>query len=427
MPPKNRKPRRTGAGLRGVRRKLRTAFRLAEPRVRLALRHHRNTRGRPMTFRRRPYLLPIYLDRSTERVFKKSVQCGISEFLIIDAFESAARGLACLYVMPTQEKRDKFVANRVTRAINVSAHYRWLVRSGPGKANSSRMKHLGDGVISFVGSNAENEFVEFPADLVIVDEVDRCNLNNLPLARDRLAASPHKLIAYASTPTYAEVGIARLYDESDAREWHVRCDHCGRRQPLDFFTNVVRQTGTDEYELLDREWAGTNHDDTTTRRGKQISNHKQQIANKHQEPNSKSETAGGATPHEPSAPTDDHDGTTTRRGKQVSNPRQQIANRHQEPNSKSETAGGAAPYEPSAPTDDHDGTTTRRGKQISSPEQQITNKYQAPNSKSQTAGGAAPHEPSAPTDGHDGTTTRRGKQISNHKQQIANKHQEPNS
>ncbi|MFW6108062.1 MAG: phage terminase large subunit family protein, partial [bacterium] len=286
MRPKNRKPRRTGAGLRGVRQKLRAAFRLAEPRVRLALRHHRNTRGRPMTFDRRPYLLPIYLDRSAERVFKKSVQCGISEFLIIDAFESAARGLACLYVMPTQEKRDKFVANRVTRAINASPHHRRLVRSGPGKANSSRMKHLGDGVISFVGSNAENEFVEFPADLVIVDEVDRCNLNNLPLARDRLAASPHKLIAYASTPTYAEVGIAALYDESDAREWHVRCDHCGRRQPLDFFTNVARQTGTDEYELLDREWQGAPNPKSEARHAQQIPNHK------HQAPNNKSQSGG---------------------------------------------------------------------------------------------------------------------------------------
>ena len=242
--------------IRRLRRRVGAAFRLAEPRVRLALRHHRTTRGGPMTFRRRPYLLPIYLDRSPERVFKKSVQCGISEFLIIDAFDSAARGLACLYVMPTQQKRDKFVAHRVTRAINASPHYRRLVRVGPGRANSARLKHFGDGVISFVGSNAENEFVEFPADLVIIDEVDRCNLNNLPLARDRLAASPHKLIAYASTPTHAEVGVAARYDESDAREWHVTCEHCGHRQPLDFFVNVARRTGNDEYELIDREWDG---------------------------------------------------------------------------------------------------------------------------------------------------------------------------
>ncbi len=208
-----------------------------------------------MTFEHRHYLLGIYRDRSQSRVFKKAVQCGISELLIIDALEAASRGLACLYVMPTQNKRDTFVANRVSRAITASAFYRRLLRSGTGKANSTGLKHFGPGVISFVGSNAENEFIEFPADLVIVDELDRCSQTNMPLVRDRLAASPHKLAAYASTPTHVEFGVARLFDQSDAKEWFVRCEACGTAQLLDFFKNVIRQEGEDQYDLLDRKWA----------------------------------------------------------------------------------------------------------------------------------------------------------------------------
>ena len=223
-------------------------------RVEFALLRHTNTRGGLMSFDRRPYLLPIYLDRSRERVFKKSVQCGISELLIVDALESAHRGLACLYVMPTQEKRQKFVANRVSRVITASRFYSREIRSGSGKANTIGLKHFGRGVISFVGSNAENEFVEFPADLAIVDEYDRCTQRNMPLVRDRLAASPHKLAVFASTPTVAGFGISNLFDASDAKEWHVRCAACGERQPLDFFANVVRQIGDGEYELLDRNW-----------------------------------------------------------------------------------------------------------------------------------------------------------------------------
>jgi len=223
-------------------------------RIEFALLRHRNTRSEPMCFDGRPYLLDIYRDRSQCRVFKKAVQCGISECLIIDAFEAASRGLACLYVMPTQEKRDKFVANRVTRAIRASRSYGRLVKAGTGKANSAGLKHFGPGVISFVGSNAENEFIEFPADLVIVDEYDRCCQDNMPLVRDRLAASPHKLAAYASTPTFPAFGVAGLFDASDAKEWFVRCDACNHAQPLDFFTNVVRRDG-DDYVLLDREWA----------------------------------------------------------------------------------------------------------------------------------------------------------------------------
>ena len=232
-------------------------------RVEFALLRHTNTRGTVMTFDPRPYLLPIYLDRSRERVFKKSVQCGISELLIVDALESAHRGLACLYVMPTQEKRQKFVANRVSRVITASRFYSQEIRSGSGKANTIGLKHFGRGVISFVGSNAENEFVEFPADLAIVDEYDRCTQRNMPLVRDRLAASPHKLTAYASTPTIAGYGISKLFDDSDAKEWHILCEACGERQPLDFFANVVRQIGDGEWELLDRDWAdGTSEEDS---------------------------------------------------------------------------------------------------------------------------------------------------------------------
>lgn len=222
-------------------------------RLEFALFRHSNTRNQVMSFEGRPYLLPIYLDRSRERVFKKSVQCGLSEFLIIDALESASRGLSCLYVMPTQDKRGTFVQNRVARAIRNSKFYAGLVKKSVGKSQSIGLKHFGQGVISFVGSNAESEFIEFPADFIIVDEYDRCSPENLPLVRDRLSASPFKLAAFVSTPTFPEFGISKLFEQSDAKEWHIACPHCGHRQPLDFFTHVVRREG-DEFVLLDREW-----------------------------------------------------------------------------------------------------------------------------------------------------------------------------
>jgi hypothetical protein len=212
-----------------------------------------------MDFEQRPYLLALYRDRTPERVFRKAVQCGISELLIIEALEAAARGLACLYVMPTQAKRDRFVANRVDRALDASAFYRRLLDQARGGANNAALKHLGRGAVAFVGSNAENEFIEFPADLVIVDELDRCNQNHLPLVRDRLAASPHKLAAWASTPTVPGYGIAERYDASDGREWFLRCEGCGHWQTPDFFRHVVRQTDDDAWELLDRDWEPAPH------------------------------------------------------------------------------------------------------------------------------------------------------------------------
>ena len=42
-------------------------------------------------------------------------------------------------------------------------------------------------------------------------------------------------------PTIGGVGISRIYEQGDQRRWNVECPHCGRRQPLDWFTGFVRQ------------------------------------------------------------------------------------------------------------------------------------------------------------------------------------------
>lgn len=73
-----------------------------------------------------------------------------------------------------------------------------------------------------------------------IDEIDEFanNLNDagdpLALLRGRTTAFPSKKqILYTGTPTIAGLSkIAELYQQSDQRQYHVPCPHCGTYQPL---------------------------------------------------------------------------------------------------------------------------------------------------------------------------------------------------
>ncbi len=217
----------------------------------LASEYHLNTKRQRMQFDDKPYLLPIYYDISPEKVIQKSVQCGISEMLICISIAYAERGYSVLYTLPKYALRGRFVANRVDPLLEIVPEYRKLLQDAVGDSDSISLKHLGQGTINFVGSNSASEFIEFPADLIIVDELDKCDKNNLKLADDRLDASELKHKIKVSTPTYKDIGINEEYSKSNQKEWHIKCFHCNEWQAIVWDINICNQISENEYELLD--------------------------------------------------------------------------------------------------------------------------------------------------------------------------------
>lgn len=227
----------------------------AHPRLAFAISNHVNIRGEKMQFHDKPYLVAIYTDNAPEICLQSSVQTGKSEFLIVGAHSWAERGLQVLYVLPTIDIRNLFVANRVDKLYR-QPHYAQQIADAKGDSNSRGLKHFGpnNGAIFFAGSNSETTFIEKPIDLVIGDEIDRFDQANYEKADDRMTASPYKLKYEASNPTVDKFGINARYLLSDQRQWFVKCDHCGRWQIQDWFKNVVRQTDDNRYLLLDTDW-----------------------------------------------------------------------------------------------------------------------------------------------------------------------------
>jgi hypothetical protein len=234
------------------------------PMLHIALVHHRNTRGQPLSFRDKPYLVELYTDlpRQEEVVLRKAVQTGVSELCIQLAFErSGWSGRIVAYVLPSHNIRNRFVQKRIDPLLQHVPAYRERhqgsadssrTRGAPRSTGNLALKQFGDGSILFLGSNTPGNFVEFSADTLIIDEFDQCDPGNLAKARDRLRASPYPQEVRLGNPTLPRVGISRLYDESDQRRWFHRCTHCGHRGPLDWWANVVELDDDGHWQPRDR-------------------------------------------------------------------------------------------------------------------------------------------------------------------------------
>lgn len=228
------------------------------PLLGLALRAHRNTRGSPMRFRDRPYLVELYRDLpNIEGVdVCKGVQTGVSELLLLFALERAGwSGKIAAYVLPTYSVRDRFVQRRVNPLLQSVPEYRALL-GGPersGKAGNLKLKRFGTGAMLFLGSNTPGDFVEFSADVLIVDEFDQCDPMNLSKARDRLRESSNPQFIRIGNPTLPSTGIAGIYDKSDRRSWFSRCSKCGHWQTIGWLSHVVHKLDSGTWALRDPE------------------------------------------------------------------------------------------------------------------------------------------------------------------------------
>lgn len=244
------------------------------PALRFARVHHLNTRGQPMDFNSRPYLVAMYKalphpslvpENGLNIVIKKCVQMGISEWAICALLAYAGDyGKAILYVLPKFDLKYTFVSNRLDKPIKKIPYYSKLLALTKGGSKTKGMKHFGEhGVIKVVGSNVETEFVEYPADVVVIDEADACDQKNIPIARDRLKG-PGSLRIHIKlgNPTIEAGGLHNDFEASNKMEWYIPCPKCDTWQELKWFGNVLGApsggSGVDNdwsyWELLDRDW-----------------------------------------------------------------------------------------------------------------------------------------------------------------------------
>lgn len=235
------------------------------PLLGLARLHHVNKRGEPMSYVDKPFLLPLLSTLPTLEGadFCKGVQVGISEALIMLMLYNAGwRDRICAYVLPQYETGRRFVDTRIDPLLErVGVYSQRTAGSSLGDQRSQnqgslKRKRFGTkGWLMFLGSNTESDFLEFTADMAVVDEYDACDLNNVAKIRDRLRESPTPQLFHVSNPSHSGVGAHRLWLDGNRSRWYHKCTRCNHKQPLDWFVNVVHQNEMGMWIPLDSERA----------------------------------------------------------------------------------------------------------------------------------------------------------------------------
>jgi hypothetical protein len=198
---------------------------------------------------RHRYLLDIYKEQAEEAVIYKAGQMGASEYAISYALYMAdVMRATVLYVFPTDTHVSDFSAARLGPAIECSPYLDGIVVEGraaqaEGQQRRQRgadrvtLKRVRDRFVYMRGAQVKPDgqapqLKSIDADVLILDEVDEMDPRAPAIAEKRLGHSEIKARRWISTPTFEGWGIHAKWLESDMREWHVRCSHCGEWQPL---------------------------------------------------------------------------------------------------------------------------------------------------------------------------------------------------
>lgn len=216
----------------------------------LASKHHKTHKNEMLDFVTYPYLRHIYLSEAGKDIMK-STQSGITEYLIALAFSLSMRNKQIFYTLPTIELVGRFVKNRFDKSTEHSNFYKQVLNSGLDKASDAvSLKHIMNGAIAFTGSNSTVGFTEYPADVLIVDEEDECDLRNLEMAVERLSNSDDRREFRVANPTILKYGIHGRWLKSSQSLWNIKAD-CGHHVQPDPFKHLLRQVDEHEYIIRD--------------------------------------------------------------------------------------------------------------------------------------------------------------------------------
>ena len=155
----------------------------------------------------------------------KPAQIGITTVTI--AYMLAAlvtqRRMNVIYALPSASDAQKMSTTKINPLIYASPEVERLLNS---EVNSNELKQIGDNFLYIRGTKSETAALSVSADILILDELDRCDPDTVKQFRSRLQASPHKIVRQFSTPTFEGVGISKEAETSRRYRHFATCKHC---------------------------------------------------------------------------------------------------------------------------------------------------------------------------------------------------------
>lgn len=188
--------------------------------------------GKPFSFAQRQYLRPIYDEsypKSQRTILRTGRQVEKSTFLAMKqlAYVSVVPWFKTLYVSPSQMQTRQFSNDRVR--VNAT--------QSPFVAKLFRGKTVSDQVFDKRLANGSSMYFRYAyltpdrcrglsADALFIDEIQDILTDNIPVIRECLSHSEHKLEMYSGTPKTTSNAIEFYFNRSTQNEWLVRCRSC---------------------------------------------------------------------------------------------------------------------------------------------------------------------------------------------------------
>jgi hypothetical protein len=193
-----------------------------------------NEKGEALTFQDHMFLFDPYDDFSQYQVYKKCSQVGISVMMNVKVpYAMKHYGWNVIYTLPSDSDVWEFVPTKTNEILKVNKSLNDLLQ-----VDKMELKKIANRFWHFKGTRSKSAAIMTTADLLIHDEKDRSALNIIGQYRSRIKKSPFKGVWELSNPSVKNSGIDVMWNQSDQKEWIVRCRYCHLDQTLDWTENV---------------------------------------------------------------------------------------------------------------------------------------------------------------------------------------------
>lgn len=167
------------------------------------------------------------------------------------------RKMNVIYALPSANDATKLTTTKLNPLIYGTPELRRLLNVN---VDSSELKEINGNFLYIRGTRSETAALSVSADLLIIDELDRCDYDVVKQFRSRLQASPHKMVKQFSTPTIDGVGISKEAEASVRYRHFATCAHCNHKFLPSYWTDIhipgfdKPMTEIDRLNLKDIAW-----------------------------------------------------------------------------------------------------------------------------------------------------------------------------
>ena len=190
----------------------------------------KNEVGTPIDFTKRKYLVDIYNDLSPLQVILKPPQVGMTVANTLKSlYVAKKKARQIIYTLPTEGDIRDMVGGSFNRIIAQNPILSEWVKDH----DTVEQKQVGNSMIFYRGTFTQKQAMMIPSGLNIHDEVDASDSNVITQYETRLQAQEDGGWRwYFSHPSLAGHGVDVYWQQSDKKEWYVKCTHCGEEQIL---------------------------------------------------------------------------------------------------------------------------------------------------------------------------------------------------